>query len=106
MENQTTIYTIIYAASNAEDGRFYTSNARGSFLSLAAARRELKEQITAERKLIPEDYDCEEYGEDFWEVYQDGFAAAAYSRLEIVPAMLCDERNICNETRETHSAGN
>lgn len=94
MKNPITIYTIIHAASNTEDGRFCISKARGSYLSLAAARRELKKQITAERKLLPREYDCEEYGEDFWEMYQDGFAAAAYSRLEIVPAMLCDERKV------------
>ncbi|MBR2895031.1 MAG: hypothetical protein IKC03_05160 [Oscillospiraceae bacterium] len=94
MENSITIYTIIHAASSAENGMVICSTARGSYLSLAAARRELKKQITAERKLIPEDYDCEESGEDFWEVYQDGFAAAAYSRLEIVPAMLYDERMV------------
>lgn len=91
MENKhqtTTIYTIIHAASNAENGCFAVSTARGSFLSLAAARREFEKQIAQERQLIPSDYDCEERSENFWTMYQDGFAAAAYSKLEIVPTIL------------------
>lgn len=91
MENrhqETTVYTIIHAASNSENGCFAVSKARGSFLSLAAARKELERQIAAEKVLLPADYDCEEQGEDFWMRYQDGFAAAAYSKLEIVPTTL------------------
>ena len=80
-EEMITIYTIVHATPQQLVGR-------GSYQTLAAARTELEKQISAEKKLISTDYDCEEYGEDFWEVYQDGFAAAAYSRLEIVPAML------------------
>ena len=84
----TTVYTIIHAASNTEDGCFAASRARGSFLSLTAARQELEKQIAAEKKLVPSDYDCEEQTGDRWIAYQDGFAAAAYSKLEIVPTTL------------------
>ena len=80
-EEMITIYTIIHATPQQMVGR-------GSYQTLAAARRELKKQIRAEKKVVPADYDCEEQGENFWEMYQDGFAAAAFSRLEIVPAML------------------
>ena len=80
-EEMVTIYTIIHATPQQIVGR-------GSYQTLAAARKELENQISAEKKLIPADYDCEEQGEDFWEMYQDGYAAAAFSRLEIVPAML------------------
>ena len=76
-----TVYTIIHATPQHMVGR-------GSYQTLAAARKELEKQIRAEREVVPVDYDCEEQGEDFWERYQDGFAAAAYSRLEIVPVML------------------
>lgn len=76
-----TIYTIIHATPQQMVGR-------GSYQTLAAARKELKRQIRVEREVVPVDYDCEEQGEDFWERYQDGYAAAAFSRLEIVPAML------------------
>ena len=80
-EEMITIYTIIHATPQKMVGL-------GSYQTLSAARRELEKQIQAEKKSAPAGYDCEEYGEDFWEVYQDGFAAAAFSRLEIVPAML------------------
>ena len=80
-EEMITIYTIIHATPQQMIGL-------GSYQTLDAARKELEKQIQVERNVVPADYDCEEYGEDFWEVYQDGFAAAAFSRFEIVPAML------------------
>ena len=91
--HEPTVYTIIHSVANTANGCFAISTAKGSFLSLAVARKELVKQIAAERKLLPEDYDCEEYSDDFWMMYQDGFAAAAYSKLEIVPAVLCLERS-------------
>lgn len=84
----TTVYTIIHAAANTEDGCFAASRARGSFLSLTAARQELEKQIAVEKRMVPSDYDCEEQTEDRWMVYQDGLAAAAYSKLEIVPTTI------------------
>ena len=42
----------------------------------------LEKQIEAERNEAPRDYDCEKQGENYWMRYQDGFAAAAYTRLE------------------------
>ena len=80
-EEMITVFTIVHATPQQMVGL-------GSYQTLAAARKELKKQIQEEKKVIPADYDCEERGEDFWEMYQDGFAAAAFSRLEIVPAML------------------
>ena len=80
-EEMITIYTIIHATPQQMEGR-------GSYQTLAAARSELEKQIAAEKHLIPREYDCEEQGENYWMRYQDGFAAAAFSRLEIVPAML------------------
>lgn len=80
-QEMITIYTIVHSTPQQMAGR-------GSYQTLTAARRELEKQIQAEKKVVPAEYDCEEQGEDFWEVYQDGFAAAAYTRLEIVPAML------------------
>ena len=84
----TTVYTIIHAASNEENGCFAVSTAGGSFLSLAAARRELEKQIEDERRRLPLDYDCEEQSADFWVGYQNGLATAAYSKLEIVPTTI------------------
>ena len=80
-EEIITVFTIVHATPQQMVGL-------GSYQTLGAARKELERQIQEEKKVVPADYDCEEQGEDFWEMYQDGFAAAAFSRLEIVPAML------------------
>ena len=88
-----TIYTIIYAASDIDKGCFHFSEARGSYLSLSAARKELARQIEEEKTELDGRYDCEEHDGDRWEMYQDGFAAAAYSRLEIVTTTLHLERS-------------
>ena len=93
MDKTTTIYTILYVSSDAEDGDFIVSKSTGAYLTLDAARKELAKQIEARRAAIPDNYDCEERGENFWTVYQDGFAAAAYSKLEIVPTTLNLERS-------------
>ena len=94
MQNQTaTIYTILYVSSDAEEGEFIVSKSTGAYLTLDAARKELAKQIEAKKKIIPNNYDCEEQGDDFWTMYQDGFAAAAYSKLEIVPTILNLERS-------------
>lgn len=94
MQNKTaTIYTILYVSSDAEEGEFIVSKSTGAYLTLDAARKELAKQIEAKKKTIPNNYDCEEQGDDFWTMYQDGFAAAAYSKLEIVPTILNLERS-------------
>ena len=90
---QTVLYTIIHASSHPENRDFTAATSKGSFLSLSAAREELAKQISVEKAKIPTEYDCEERGEDFWMSYQDGFAAAAYTRLEIVTTTLHLERS-------------
>ena len=94
MQAQTaTIYTILYVSSDAEEGEFIVSKSTGAYLTLDAARRELAKQIEAKKKTLPSNYDCQDQGENFWTAYQDGFAAAAYSKLEIVPTTLSLERS-------------
>ena len=94
MQNQTaTIYTILYVSSDAEEGEFIVSKSTGAYLTLDAARKELARQIEAKKESIPDNYDCEERGDNYWTMYQDGFAAAAYSKLEIVPTTLNLERS-------------
>ena len=94
MQNQTaTIYTILYVSSDAEDGEFIVSKSTGAYLTLDDARKELAKQIEAKKEAIPDNYDCEERGENFWTMYQDGFAAAAYSKFEIAPTVLNLERS-------------
>ena len=93
MDKTATIYTILYVSSDTEEGEFIVSRSTGSYLTLDAARKELERQIATKRAAILDNYDCEERGENFWSVYQDGFAAAAYSKLEIVPTTLNLERS-------------
>ena len=93
MDKTATIYTILYVSSDAEEGEFIVSKSMGAYLTLDAARKELAKQIAARKKTIPANYDCEERGDNFWTMYQDGFAAAAYSKLEIVPTTLNLERS-------------
>ena len=93
MKNTATIYTILYVSSDAEEGEFIVSRSTGAYLTLDAARKELERQIEVSRAAIPDKYDCEERRDKVWTKYQDGFAAAAYSKLEIVPTMLNLERS-------------
>ena len=88
-----TIYTIVYTAADADRGKFISPEARGSYLSLASAQKELERQITEERATLDSRYDCEERGPNYWEMYQDGYAAVGFSRIEILAAMLHRERS-------------
>ena len=80
-EEMITVFTIVHATPQQLVGL-------GSYQTLDVARKELEKQIQEEKKVVPADYDCEDHGENFLMRYQDGFAAAAYTRLEIIPAML------------------
>ena len=83
-----TLYIILHSASTGGEGNFTVTKSRGLYPSLATARRELRKLVETESKMTPLEYDCEDQGEDYWMKYQDGFAAAAYTRLEIVPTTL------------------
>lgn len=88
-ENQSImIYTIVYTAADADRGKFINPEARGSFLSLASAHQELERQITEEKAVLDSRYDREDRGSDYWEMYQDGYAAASFSRIKILAAAL------------------
>lgn len=86
------IYTIIYTAADADRGIFHNPEARGSYLSLTSAQSELERQITAEKAELDSRYDCEERENDSWEVYQDGYAAACFARIEILTSILHEGR--------------
>ncbi len=93
MDKTATIYTILYVSSDTEEGEFIVSRSTGAYLTLDAARKELERQIATKRVALPDNYDCEERDENSWSAYQDGFAAAAYAKLEIVPTTLNLERS-------------
>ena len=79
-----TIYTIVYTAADADREKFINPEARGSYLSLATAQAELERQIATEKAGPDSRYDCEERSDDSWEAYQDSYATACFSRIEIL----------------------
>ena len=64
----------------------------GSFLDIETARAELRRLVEKEKEEMEIHFDeelyREEYDDDFWEAYQEGYAAAWFSRLEILPSEL------------------
>lgn len=91
-ENQIMVYTIVSTGADADRGFFPDPSTRGSYLSLVLAREELERLIIEEKDELDDRYDKEERGEDHWEMFQDGYAAALFSRLEILSSELHCEK--------------
>lgn len=85
---QMMIYTIVSTGIDTDRGFFPDPSARGSYLSQARAREELERLIIEEKKELDDNYNAEDRGEDFWEAYEEGYAAARFSRLEILTSAL------------------
>lgn len=83
-----TLYTIIRTGVDVDRGAFPGPTAEGSFFSPLWAKKELQRLVCAEKEELDDRYDCEEQDKDYWEMYQDGNAAALFVRLEIVPSEL------------------
>ena len=64
----------------------------GTFFDLELARKELKRLAEKEKKILEISLSAgesrEEYGDDFWEAYQEGYAAGWYTRYEILESPL------------------
>ncbi len=90
-ENRMTVYTIVSTGVDADRGFFPDPSTRGSYLSLKRAREELERLIIEEKDELDDRYDKEDRGEDYWEMFQNGYAAALFSRLEILSSELCCE---------------
>ncbi len=90
-ESQMTVYTIVSTGVDVDRGFFPNPSTRGSYLSEARAREELDRLIAKEKDELDDRYDKEDRGEDYWEMYRDGYAAALFSRLEILSSELCCE---------------
>lgn len=92
MENTgTTVYTIVATSVDTDRASFPDPEAKGSFLSPVRAREELERLIAEEKETLDDRYDKEDRGEDYWEAYMDGYAAALFSRLDILSSELCCE---------------
>ena len=83
-----TIYTIVRTGTDLDHGSFPTPIAEGSYLSHLRAKLHLQRLICAEKALLDSRYDSEDQGEDYWEAYQNGWASALFSRLEILQTAL------------------
>lgn len=82
------IYTIVQTAADADRGFFPNPVAQGSFLSIDLAREQLAELIAAEKENLSSRYDKEERSDDCWEVYENGYAASLFLRIEILTSEL------------------
>lgn len=90
-EKQMTVYTIVSTGVDADRGFFPDPSTRGSYLSPERAREELERLIAEEKDELDDRYDKEDRGEDYWEMFRDGYAAALFSRLEILSSELHNE---------------
>lgn len=90
-ESQMMVYTIVSTGVDVDRGFFPNPSTRGSYLSEARAKEELDRLIAEEKDELDDRYDKEDRGEDYWEMYRDGYAAALFSRLEILASELNSE---------------
>lgn len=84
------IYTIVMTSANADHGLFQNPTPNGSFLSFDKAKRRLEELIAEEKSSLDSRYDTEERENTAWEMYEDGYAAACFVRIEIVTSEIED----------------
>lgn len=90
MMSVTMIYTIVSTGADADKGFFPDPQVQGSYLGIQKAREELNRLVEEEKENLDNRYDCEERSEDHWEAYMDGYAAACFSRIEILTSRLMD----------------
>ena len=84
------VYTIIRSGADADRGSFPMPYPECSFFSYELACEELNRLVTEEKKTLSPRLDKVEEGEDFWEAFEDGYAAAYYIRLKIVTSKIAD----------------
>ena len=77
------VYTIIRTGCDADHGSFPEPMSEGSFLFRERAKKELDRLIEEEKKTINPRLNHEERGETWWEMNEDGYAAA-YARHDLL----------------------
>ena len=90
---KTMIYTIVHTSVDSDRGSFPSPQAEGSYLSFERAHSEMWRLVAEEKKQLDDRYDTEESGDDFWEIYEGGYAAQCSSRFDI----LSSEVHVDNE---------
>lgn len=88
-------YTIVHSWADADQGEFPAPTGMATFTVEAAARKELERLVAEEKEntKIPfsrEQY-REEYGDNFWEAYRDGYAAGWFTRYDIITSPIYED---------------
>ena len=90
--NAKRAYTIVHSWADADQGNFPAPEGMAAFTVKEVARKELARLVAEEKENrtipLPAEECCEEYGEDFWEAYRDGYAAGWFTRYEIIESPL------------------
>lgn len=84
------IHTIVMTSANADQGCFQDPTPYGSYLSFERAQHRFEELIAEEKSNLNSRYDTENRKETVWEMYEDGYAAACFVRIEIVTSEIED----------------
>lgn len=87
---KTEIHTIVMTSANADQGHFQDPTPCGSYLSFERARHRFEKLIAEEKSNLNSRYDTENRKDTVWEMYEDGYAAACFVRLEIVTSEIED----------------
>ena len=94
--NKKNTYIIVHTWADADQNVFSSLEGKGTYLSLQTARREMARLAEQEKceMVIPFEQDLyrEEHGDDFWEAYQDGYAAGWFTRYEIIESPIYEEK--------------
>ena len=85
-------YTIVHSWADADQGEFPSPSGAATFTDREKARAELNRLVTEEKENMEIPFSKElyreEYGDDFWEAYRDGYAAGWFTRYEIIESPL------------------
>lgn len=84
------IHTIVMTSANADHGLFQDPTPNGSYLSFEKAQLRFEELIAEEKSNLSSRYNTEKREETVWEMYEDGYAAACFVRIEIVTSEIED----------------
>lgn len=84
------IFTIVKTSANADVGLFQDPSPCGSFLSYQRAKNRLDELIAEEKENLNSCYDTENRDGTVWEMYEEGYAAGCFVRIEIVESEIED----------------
>lgn len=90
------VYTIVHSWADADQGEFPSPSGVATFMDKDKTRAELKRLVAEEKENMEIPFSKElyreEYGDDYWVAYRDGYAAGWYTRYEIIESPLFTEK--------------